>query len=238
MNWKASLLGAVLVAISGLVVGAAIGGRKTTRVITVTAPAPVAATTPATQATSTTTTSGVTTEEAGENTSSTETSSTADESPAESGGTQEYLAEYLAAQNSEQLGKDASDVSLSQEASKQELQGQTYQQAVAFNIDGYSSTASFQMPTPGFSRLTSKAAGLEINSSAETDYKLTVYKNNDGSPGSVVLYHSSFHGPSEVHKMDFALQGATDLLFVWTRQGAEQSDSQDIFILAEPVLAR
>lgn len=228
MNWKASLIGAVLVAGSGLVVGAAIGGKKTTKFVTVAAPAPAAATAPAA------TTSGTTSTET---TSSTQTATTG-ESPPESGGREEYLAEYLGRQDSEQLSQDAANVSLSNEPSKQELQGQTYQQAVAFAIDGSSdSNASFQVPTPGFSRLTSKAAGLEINTNAETSYKLTVYKNNDSSPNSVVLYQASFHGPSEVHKMDFSLQGATDVLFVWARQGST-SYGQDVFILADPVLTR
>jgi hypothetical protein len=233
VNWKASLFGAVLVAVCGLAVGVAVGGKTTTKTRTVTAPAPAASSAPTTQTPSTSATSSTAT------TSSTPaaatTSSTA-EIPAEG---QEYLAEYLAGQNSEKLDGDADSVGLSSEPSKQELQGQTYQQAVVFDIsnDGEGNTASFQVPTPGFSRLSSKAVGLETISNAEAFYKLTIYKNDDSSPSSVVLYEATFHGPSEVHKMDFALQGATDLLFVWTKNQSEP-DSQDVFILADPVLTR
>lgn len=175
-------------------------------------------------------------------TSSTETSSTTAETdtsttpepPAEG---QQFLAEYLAGQDSEKLNGDADSVELDGEPSKQELQGQTYHQAVVFNISNYGSgnTASFQVPSPGFSRLTSKAIGLETVSNAETFYKLTIYKNNDSSPNSVVLYKATFHGPSEAHRMDFDLQGAIDLLFVWTKSSSEP-DGQDVFILADPVL--
>jgi hypothetical protein len=234
VNWKASLFGAVLVAVCGLAVGVAVGGKKTTKVRTVTRteiePSPSSSQSTSTPSVSTpstaTTTSGV----------SNTTSTAAVEPPAEG---QEYLAEYLAGKNSEQLNGDATSASLSSEPSKQELQGQTYQQAVAFTIANgdEGNSASFQVPTPGFSRLTSKTVGLQTISNAETYYKLTVYKNDDSSPSSVVLYQASFHGPSEVHKMDFALQGATDLLFVWTKSSSEP-DSQDVFILADPVLTR
>jgi hypothetical protein len=232
VNWKASLLGAALVAGSGLVVGAAIGGKTTTKVVRLTTTAPVAPVADTKEATETT--------QSENNTSSvTEPAESTVESPSESGGKEVYLAEYLAGQGSEQLEKDATNVSLSSEPTKQALQGQTYQQAVVFDVNTYGSTASsFQMPTPGFSRLTSKAVGLEINSSAEASYKLTVYKNNDSSPSSVVLYRATFHGPSEVHKMDFALQGATDVLFVWTKPGSPESSTQDVFILADPILTR
>jgi hypothetical protein len=228
MNWKASLSGAVLVAVCGLAVGAAIGGKTNdkTKTVRVTVSSTVTTTRPETTSTPTTTPTG------------TDTSAVpAGETTTEPG--QQYLAEYLAGQNSEQLDRDASGVSLSNEPTKQELQGQTYQQAVVFNIEneGSNNTSSFQLPTPGFSRLSSKAIGLETISNAETYYKLTVYKNNDSSPSSVVLYKASFHGPSEVHKMDFALQGATDILFVWTKSASEP-DSQDVFILADPVLTK
>jgi hypothetical protein len=233
VNWKASMLGALLVAICGLAVGVAVGGKTTTKVLRVTTTVHAAATTPAAQIPSSTTTAS---------TSSTvpvNTTSTSAESPTESTGQQEFLAEYLAAQNGEKLSSDASDVSLASEPSKQELQGKTYDQAVVFNINvEEGDSASFQVPTPGFSRLTSKAVGLETISNAEAAYKLTVYKNDDSSPDSVVLYQASFHGPSEVHKMDFALQGATDLLFVWTKSSASPSDAQDVFILANPVLTQ
>ncbi len=110
---------------------------------------------------------------------------------------------------------------------------------MVFNVanDGQGDTATFQLPTPGFTRLTSKAVGLETVSNAEAYYRLTVYKNNDSSPNSVVLYQAAFHGPSEIHKMDFGLQGATDILFVWTKSASEP-DNQDTFILADPILTR
>ena len=229
MNWKASLFGAVLVAVCGVAVGVLVGGKKSTKTVrltvtstvTTTALASTSATQPSTPTTTSTSTTGT---------------STVAETP-ENG--QQYLAEYLAGQNSEQLNSDASEVSLSNEPTKQELQGQTYQQAVVFNVDngGEGDTASFQLPTPGFTRLTSKAIGLETISNAETYYRLTVYKNNDSSPNSVVLYQAAFHGPSEVHTMDFDLQGATDIVFVWTRNTSEP-DSQDVFILADPILTR
>ncbi len=238
MNWKASVFGAVLVAVCGLAVGAAVGGKTKTKVLTVTERA-AAVSTPSETETPTTATSTTPGEQTGTTPTSTtegETTPTTPEPPAEG---QQYLAEYLAGQDSEKLDQDASNVSLSSEPSKQELQGQTYQQAVVFEINNGNSenTASFQMPTPGFTRLSSKAVGLQTVSNAETFYKLTVYKNNDSSPNSTVLYRATFHGPSEVHKMDFALQGATDLLFVWTKSSSEP-DSGDTFILADPVLTR
>jgi hypothetical protein len=230
MNWKASLFGAVLVAVCGLAVGVAVGGKTKTKTVRVTVSSTVTATNPApTESSSTASTTPT-------DTTGTDSTSSGETSP-EAG--QQYLAEYLAGQNSEQLNGDASDVSLSNEPSKQELQGKTYPQAVVFSINNYgsSNTASFQLPTPGFSRLTSRAVGLETISNAETSYQLTVYKNNDSSPNSVVLYRAAFHGPSEIHKMDFGLQGATDILFVWTKSASEP-DSQDVFILADPVLTQ
>jgi hypothetical protein len=234
VNWKASLFGALLVAISGLLVGVAVGGKTTTRFRTVTETAQAASSTPAPPTSSTVPASSTTETSSTGETSSTPTTSTTTEPPAEG---QQYLAEYLAGQNSEKLNGDANGVSLSSEPSKQELQGRTYQQAVVFNISSgdEGNTASFQVPTPGFTRLSSKAVGLETISNAEAFYKLTIYKNDDSSPNSVVLYQASFHGPSEIHKMDFSLQGATDLLFVWTKSSSEP-DSQDVFILADPVL--
>ncbi len=239
MNWKASVFGAVLVAVCGLAVGAAVGGKTKTKVVTITERAAAVSTPTTTTPTTTTPTETATTGEPTSATTPGETTSvptTTTEPPAEG---QQYLAEYLAGQDSEKLNQDASEVSLSHEPSKQELQGQTYQQAVVFEISNENSenTASFQVPTPGFTRLSSKAVGLQTVSNAETFYKLTVYKNNDSSPNSTVLYRATFHGPSEVHKMDFALQGATDLLFVWTKSSAEP-DSGDTFILADPILTR
>ncbi len=226
MNWKASLLGALLVAICGSAVGVAVGGKTTTAVVTVTSTTTAAEVSTSTDNSSTET-----------DTTTTTSTSDASEAPVE-GDHQQYLAEYLDGQDSQKLTNDASYVSLTGEPSKQELQGQTYEQAVVFTIDntGSGNTASFQVPTPGFTRLSSKAVGLETISNAEAFYKLTVYKNDDSSPNSVVLYQATYHGPSEVHKMDFALQGATDLLFVWTKKAAAEPDNQDVFILADPVL--
>jgi hypothetical protein len=231
VNWKASLLGALLVAICGLLVGVAVGGKTTTKVHTVTAP-PVT-TTLAAQTTSTTastsTTGSASTTGASTATTTTESGET------EASGQQQFLDEYLASQDSEKLSQDASNVSLDSNPSQQQLQGKTYQHAVAFDIDIYGAgTASYQIPSPGFTRLSSKAIGLETTSNAEAYYDLTVYKNNDSSPSSVILYQGSFHGPSAVHSMSFNTQGATDLLFIWTKKSAESTS--DVFILANPVL--
>lgn len=244
MNWKASLTGALLVAICGVAAGVAVDGKSktTTRTITVTTPAQTisnagAAESPATTASSTTAPGATSTSTtSGTTATGTTTASTTAEAPQEG---QEYLAEYLAGQGAEKLNADASNVDMSSEAGKEELQGQTYQQAVAFTISNgcCASSATFQMPTPGFSRLTSKAIGLETIANAEAFYKLTVYKNNDSSPNSTALYSATFHGPSEIHKMDFALDGATDLVFIWTKESSEP-DGQDVFILADPVLSR
>jgi hypothetical protein len=233
MNWKASLTGALLVAACGVAAGAAIGGKTNTKVLRLTVPTTVTVTVPAT-ASATTPTS---TTETGSTSTSVGTS-TGTEAPPE-GGHQQYLAEYLAGQNAEQLAGDASNVSLSSEPTKQELQGQTYPQAVVFNIDNEDggNTASFQIPTPGFTRLSAKSIGLQIVANAEAYYKLTIFKNDDSSPSSVVLYQASFHGPSETHPMNIGLQGATDLLFVWTKASSEP-DGQDVFILANPILTR
>jgi hypothetical protein len=240
VNWKASLLGALLVAVCGAAVGVAIGGKTKTHVRTVTTT--VSATTLAAQTGTTTSDSGTAsttssiTGTSSTTSATTTTTSTGTETSAEA-GQQEYLAEYLSSQESSKLNANASNVSLSSEPSKEELQGQTYQQAVVFDInnDDNNSTATFQMPVPGFSHLSSKAVGLETSASAETYYTLTVYKNND-TPSSTILYQANFQGPSEVHKMSFALQGATDLLFVWAKKAS--ANEQDAFILADPVLTR
>jgi hypothetical protein len=237
VNWKASLLGALLVAVCGGAVGVAIGGKTNTRVHTVTTT--VSATTLAAQTGTTTSDSGTasTTSNASDTSSTASATTATDTETSAVAGQQEYLAEYLASQESSTLDANASSVSLSSEPSKEELQGQAYQQAVVFNIDNYggNGTATFQMPVPGFSRLSSKAVGLETSASAETYYTLTVYKNND-TPSSAILYQANFQGPSEVHKMNFALQGATDLLFVWAKKAS--ANEQDAFILADPVLTR
>jgi hypothetical protein len=237
VNWKSSLFGAVLVAICGLAVGAAVGRKGGTKTHTVTVTQTSTTVSNASAITTPSTTASTSSTPGTASTSSTPSTGTspAAEPPGEG---QQYLAEYLAGQGAEKLNQDASEVELSSEAGKEELQGQTYQQAVAFDISSCcNSQSTFQIPTPGFSRLTSKAVGLETIANAEAFYKLTVYKNNDSSPSSVALYSATFHGPSAVHKMDFGLQGATDLVFVWTKSSSEP-DGQDVFILADPVLSR
>jgi len=230
VNWKASLLGAFVVAIAGLAVGVAVGGKSTTKVRTVTvhAAAVVSATT------STSTSSSETSTTPG---SLTTTESEGTTPNAEGGAPQQFLADYLASQGGgEKLNQDGSSASLDGSPEQQQLQGKTYQNAVVFDIDNYGgNTASFQLPTPGFTRLISKAVGLQTTADADVYYHLAVYKNNDNSPKSVVLYTANFRGPSEVHKMDFAIQGATDLLFVWTKSSSEP-DGSDSFIMADPVL--
>lgn len=234
MNWKASLPAALLVAISGLAVGAAIGGKTKTRLVSVT----VTQTTQAAPASTTETSTTPTTTTATTSTSTSSSGSETSTDVAEVNAPQQFLDGYIAAQGDEKLNRDATSVSLDDSSSQQQLQGKTYDHAVAFDI-GYISegaTASFQLPTPGFSRLTSKAVGLETNTKANVDYHLTVYKNNDSSPDSVILYQASFHGPSEIHKMDFRTQGATDVLFVWAKRSVSAGEGPNVFIMADPVL--
>jgi hypothetical protein len=221
VNWKGSLLGALLVVISGLLVGIAIGGQTTTKVLRLTVTQPGGS--KGSSSVSTTQSSTSTT---------TSTSSTA------ASGPQQFLDDYISSRGVEKLNRDASRVSLDNSASEEQLQGKTYSHAVAFDIESLNegNTATFQLPTPGFSRIASKAIGLETNTKANLSYHLTVYKNTDGSSSSVVLYEASFHGPSEVHKMDFSIQGATDILFVWSRSGSEGSYEPNVFIMADPVM--
>lgn len=98
-------------------------------------------------------------------------------------------------------------------------------------------TASYQIPTPGFTELSSNAVGLQTSSNAGTTFHLAVYKNEDSSPHSIVLYQADFRGPSTVHKMGIPIQGATDILFVWTHK-TDEPEEGSTFILAEPVLTR
>lgn len=232
MSWRATLLGAVPVVIAGLAVGVAIGGKTITQVDTVTvvkkirvqAPAASAQTPTANAATGATT----------------PPSETAQTSGAKVAGPQEqFLADYLNSQGgAETLNNNAENASLNSNPSGQELAGQTYQHAVAFDLDSpdEGTIASYQVPTPGFSRLKSNAIGLDTTANANANYRLTVYKNDDSSPNSVILYQASFKGPSTVRKLNVATQGATDLLFVWTHKATEPDD-QDTFILADPVLS-
>jgi hypothetical protein len=235
MSWRAALLGALIVVVAGAVAGAAIGGKTNTRYLTTTVVRTVKVIKAAATNTSTTSTTpgGV-----GAGGSTTGSASSGGEKSAPAGSQETYLAEYLRSQGGpETLNRNAEDASMLDNADQQQLAGQTYQHAVAFQVDGQSESlsASYQIPTPGFSRLSSTAIGLQTTTNANTSYKLTVYKNNDNSPNSAVLYQASFHGPSTVHKMSFALQGATDVLLVWTHKATEP-DSQDTFIIADPVV--
>ncbi len=244
MNWKASVLGALFVAAAGLAVGVAIGGKTSTHVVSVTvlkrikvtAAAPPTATTK-TSATET----DASTAPAGSSTNvtstSTGTTSVAANTTSTGGVQEQFLASYLESQGgSTTLDRNAQNVSLDEHPSEQELAGQTYPHAVAFDLASSESgaTASYQIPAPGFARLSANAAGFDTTSNANASYRLTVYKNNDSSPASVILYQTTFHGPSTVRKIGFATGGATDLVFVWTALTSEPEG--EVFVLAEPIL--
>jgi hypothetical protein len=238
MNWKASLLGAVLVVAAGLAVGIAIGGKTATRTVTVTVvrkvkvPAPAPTTTTTAAATTPTTTTTATTPS---NTTGSKTTSPSGNSD------EEYLTDYLESQGgAEALNHNSENASMDTTPTQRELEGQTYPHAVAFDLNDQGGgdpelTASYQIPTPGFTELTSNAVGLQTSSNASAIYHLAVYKNEDSSPNSIVLYQADFRGPSTVHKMSIATQGATDLLFVWTHKASEPEEGST-FILADPVL--
>ncbi len=238
MNWKSSLLGAVVVMIVGAATGVAIGGKTKTQTRTATVVRTVNVTTPATSTPDTDTTA--TTVNPGGPSEQSSTSTEATGSSSSGNSDEEYLAAYLESQGgAEALNHNSENASMDTEAAKRELKGQTYPHAVAFDLGARDEgqTASYQIPTPGFTQLTSDAVGLQTSSNASTTYHLTVYKNNDSSPHSVVLYEEEFSGPSTVHKMSFAIQGATDVLFVWTHKIREPEEGST-FILAEPVLTR
>jgi hypothetical protein len=153
---------------------------------------------------------------------------------------EEYLTDYLESQGgADALDHNSENASMDTTAAQRELEGQTYPHAVAFDLNGQEVdgqlTASYQIPTPGFTKLTSNAVGLQTSSNASTVYHLTVYKNEDSSPNSIVLYQADFRGPSTVHKMSITTQGATDLLFVWTHKSSEPEEGST-FVLADPVL--
>jgi hypothetical protein len=241
VNWKASLLGAVVVVAAGAATGAAIGGKTTTRTRTATVTQTVKVSTPATAPSATTT-------EAAGSTSTTEPATTSAEvttgaAAPTANSNEEYLADYLETQGgAEALNRNATNAGMDTEAAQKELAGQTYTHAVAFDLSGQGGdypalTASYQLPTPGFTRLASSAIGLQTSSNASTVFHLAVYKNEDSSPHSVILYQADFRGPSTVHKMSFAIQGATDILFVWTHKTSEPEEGST-FILADPVLTR
>jgi hypothetical protein len=232
VSWKASLLGAIFVVAAGLAAGVAIGGKTTTHVLTVTVVQRVKTPSQQRQSTNTAAVSTSTTP------ATSATTSTAVTTPRPGVSKEQYLSSYLESQGgANTLNRDASGASLDGNPSQQELRGQTYQHAVAFDltVSEQGATASYQIPTPGFTRMSSTAVGLKTTSSASAAYRLTVYKNDDSSPSSVVLYQTTFHGPSSVRKLDIATEGATDLLFVWTHKSSEPA-SEDTFIMADPVL--
>jgi hypothetical protein len=240
VNWRSSLTGALLVAAAGLGVGIAIGGKKTTRIATrtVTVVHREVASLPATTSTPTSTstsTSGTSTSPPG----TTATTSSTTTSSAASGGSKQYYANYLSTQDTTQLDSNATHAGLDGNASSLELKGQTYPQAVAFDLstDGHTpQTESYQLPIPGFTHFSASIAGLATNDSANSSYKLTIYKNND-NPGATVLYTDTFNGPSGTHAIGFDTQGATDLVLDWTEPTSGEPDYSDQFILANPVVS-
>lgn len=232
MSWRSSLLGAVVVIAAGAAVGALVGGKTSTQVRTTTVVRTVKVVDRVTTSAAThTTASGPTpTPAAGTATSS---------GPgASSGNAERYLAEYVESVGGlDTINNNTQNASMLNNPNQQELGGQVYQHAVAFGLDaqGENESASVQLPTPGFARFSSPAVGLESTANANALYRLTIYKNNDSSPHSTVLYQDTFQGPSTIRKVSFPLQGAADILLVWTHKAAEPG-SQDTFVLADPVL--
>ena len=241
MSWKSSLTGALLVVIAGLAVGVAIGGKKTTHIVTVTrhntdtktitltTTLPAKTTTVTTTATAPVATTPVTTPAGG--TTSTPVST------APGNSSRQYYADYVSTQTT---GNNAEQADLDSDPTSLELNGNTYPHAIAFDLQpgGCCSqpTDSYQLPIPGFSSFRSALAGLVTSDSASASYKLTIYKNND-NPGAVVLYSNTFTGPSGVHPVSFSTQGATDLLLVWTNTTYDKAnDDQDTFVFADPVV--
>lgn len=234
MNWKSSLMGAVVVIAAGLGVGVAIGAKKAGRAPTGTTTVArtirvtVTTTTPATTSTPT----------------ATATTGTSTAPPASSKGTtnsQQYYADYLSIQST---GNGGNNASLDSSPSTIELKGQTYSHAIAFDLspdNSQTNSESYQLPIPGFKHVSASLAGLQTSTPAGDSYKLTIYKDND-NPGATVLYNASFAGPSGTHAVSFDTQGATDLLFVWGSTTADanstnSSSSPDIFVFADPVIS-
>lgn len=230
MNWKASLLGAVIVAATGLAVGAGIGGKTTTDTKTTTV------TVAQTITTSATTTPAATSPSTTDTTSSTDTTAATTPTP----GSQQYYSDYLGKQDQSQLDSLSTNVSLDSSAPTLQLKGQTYPHAVAFDIGNNTTyaptTESYQVPIAGFKHLSSPIVGLNTNASAQSLYKLKVYKDSASNPNATVLYHATFNGPSQTHTMSFDTQGATDLVFVWTEPSTGEPDGGDNFIIAEPIV--
>jgi hypothetical protein len=230
VNWQASAIGAIVVLAGGAAVGVAVGSKESTKVRTATLIHTVKVVTTVAAAPPKTSSTAV-----GGSQPSAATSTTPG-SAANAG--ERYLADYLESEGgSDAVDANAENASMLSNPNQQELGGQLYQHAVAIQLDAQDEnvTASIQMPTPGFSRLSSPAVGLATTTNANAAYRLTVYKNDDSSPSSVVLYQASFHGPSTIRKVTFALQEAADIVLVWTHK-APEPDDQDTFILADPVL--
>jgi hypothetical protein len=234
VSWRASLLAALMVIVAGVAAGFVVGGGNTTQVRTTTVVRTVKVVTTVPASTTPSTSTGESTEIGNPATGSAGESG----SGGSSSGQERYLADYLESEGGESaIDNNAENASMLDNPNQQELGGKVYQHAVAFELDapGESESASVQIPTPGFTRLTAPAVGLETTANANAAYQLTIYKNNDNSPHSVVLYQDTFHGPSSIRKVSFALQGAADIVLVWTHRAAEP-DYEDTFVLADPVL--
>jgi hypothetical protein len=227
MNWISSIVGALLVAVAGLGVGFAIGGKKTTRTVTRT-------TTVAHTVQMTITAKAPPTNVAVASTTTGATSSTTSTTNGSGTPSREYYATYLASQTT---GSNASNAGLDDNPQNLELNGQTYPHAVALDLytDNGSTIESYQLPIPGFNHFSASVAGLQTSDSAKASYKLTIYKNND-DPGATVLYSATFTGPSGTHPVSFATQGATDLVLDWANLTNPEADSEDGFIFANPVV--
>jgi hypothetical protein len=232
VNWKSSLSGAVLVAIAGLVVGVAVGGKTTTHTATATVTVDRTTTVVAESNGTTSTTSSTSTDSAGTAGGTTTTSIST------TSGSKQYYADYLANQGTQQLDNNATSASLDSNPSSLQLKGQTYQNAVAIDLspDGSNPiTESYQLPVPGLKHFSSPIAGLNTNASAKTSFKLTIYKNND-NPGATVLYTATFAGPSDTHPISFDTQGATDLVLDWTEPPHGEPSGSYQFIIADPIV--
>lgn len=226
MNWKSSLSGALLVAVIGVVVGFAVGGKKTTSTRTVTVDATVTRTV---GSVSTPTGSGPTN-------SGTPSTPTSTAPPAGAG--QQFYSDYLGNQGNN-VGNNATNASLDNNPGSLQLRGQTYQHAVAFDLSNNTSqaaTETIQLPVAGLKHFSSPAAGLATDNSAKASYKLTIYKDNDG-PGAVKLYSGTFNGPSGTHSVSFDTKGATVLIFDWVEPSSGEPEYSDQFIFADPIVS-
>jgi hypothetical protein len=233
VSWRPALIGAIVVIAAGVAVGALIGGNASSPAQTTTVVRTVKVVD--------TVTVGTATNATGTNTTTTPANGTT--TPASSGApgssSERYLSEYVESVGGiDAINNNAQNASMLDNPNQHELGGQVYQHALALGLDaqGENVSAIVQIPTPGFVRFSSPAVGLETTANANASYRLTIYKNNDNSPHSAVLYQAPFQGPSTIRKVSFALQGAADILLVWTHKAAEP-DNQDTFVLADPVLS-